>query len=67
MAKNISVADVDQAEAELAEAKKNKKLTDAERDEIAQRVVELRSAFRTQEVDAGRRAPGVAVTTGEDK
>lgn len=67
MAKNISVADVDQAEAELAEAKKNKKLSDAERDEVAQRVVELRSAFRTQEVDAGRRAAGVGITTGEDK
>ena len=56
MAKEITVADVDQAEAELVAAKKNKKLSDEERADIAQRVVDVRSAFRQQEVAAGRRA-----------
>jgi hypothetical protein len=55
MAKNISIADVDQAEAELVAAKKNKKLSADELTAIEEKVVEVRSAFRQQEVAAGRR------------
>ena len=54
MAKQITVADVDQAEAALAEAKKGKDR--AKRQAAMDRVAEVRSAFRRQEEAAGRRS-----------
>ena len=56
MAKNISIADVDQAEAELVDAKKRKTTTADQLAELEEKVVEVRSAFRRQEQAAGRRA-----------
>lgn len=63
MARKITVADVDQAEAALAEAKKGK---DRERRQQAMNeLAEVRSAFRRQEEEAGRRVGLVATDTSE--
>ena len=59
MAKQITVADVDQAEAAVVEAKKGKDA--ARRRETQDALAELRSAWRRQEEQAGRRAGLVAV------
>jgi hypothetical protein len=64
MASKVTIADVDQAEAELAAAKKGK---DAARKQAAMdHVVEVRSAWREQEVKAGRRSAGPSVVVTED-
>lgn len=63
MAKELTIADVDQAEAELREAKD--KGLEARRgtkarttyEETAGRVANLRRAYRKQEEQAGRRNP----------
>ena len=66
----ISIGQVDQAEAELREAKKAAKrsrATQAEREaykDAANRLVEVRSAYRRQEEAAGRRR-GLVSTEGE--
>lgn len=54
MPKEITVAELDQAEAELAQAKKSKNVE--RRAEASQRLADLRSAWRIQEEAAGRRA-----------
>jgi hypothetical protein len=63
MAKKITVADVDQAEAALAEAKKGKDA--ARRQKAMDELASLRSAFRRQEEEAGRRV-GIVTVTSED-
>ena len=62
MAKKLTVADVDLAEAELAEAKKGKDA--GRRQDAMNRVAEVRSAFRLQEEQAGRRV-GLVATDSE--
>lgn len=62
MAKKITLADVDQAEAELREAKKGKDR--GRRQEAMNAMAELRSAWRRQEEEAGRRA-GLVATDSE--
>lgn len=69
MAREITLAEVDQAEAALLEAKKKartKSATDADqatRKKAAEKLVELRSAWRRQEEAAGRRS-GLVSTEG---
>jgi hypothetical protein len=64
MARKVTIADVDQAEAELATAKKGK---DAARKQAAMdALAEVRSAWRQQEVEAGRRSAGPGVVVTED-
>jgi hypothetical protein len=64
MAETLTSADVAQAEAALAEAKAS---DDPEvRQRAANECVAVRSAFRQQEVDAGRRAAGPAASVQED-
>lgn len=53
MAREITVAEVDQAEAELAAAKKSK--DPARKQQAMDALAEVRSAFRLQEEKAGRR------------
>lgn len=65
MADELTIADVDQAEARLADAKAN--LTGQEYRDVKREVVAIRSAWRQQEEAAGRRAGrvgGDAVETG---
>jgi hypothetical protein len=70
----ISIADVDQAEAALAAAREAyyaSDKTDADKvafGEAKRAVVEVRSAWRAQEESAGRRGPvgGDAVVTNEE-
>jgi hypothetical protein len=54
MARKVSIADVDQAEADLAAAKKGK--DPARKQAAANALAEVRSAYRTQEEEAGRRS-----------
>jgi len=61
MAREITVADVDQAEAALLAAKKDK--DPQARQEAAERLASVRSAWRSQEQAAGRRA-GLVATEG---
>lgn len=65
MARQITIGDVDQAEAALAQAKKGK--DPAKRQAAMDKLAEVRSAFRTQEEQAGRRVGmvgGDAVSEG---
>lgn len=58
----LTIAEVDQASAALADAKAN-----GDRDSIkaaSQRLNDLRQTFRSQEEAAGRRAPGAGVGVG---
>lgn len=64
MAREITVAEVDQAEAELAAAKKGKDRV--KRQEAMDRVSELRLAWRAQEEAAGRRVGIAAVQTNPE-
>lgn len=64
MSKHISIAEVDQAAAELAQAKEamREKQTPARREKLKAAAValsDLRAAWREQEVEAGRRSVGV--------
>lgn len=64
MAREISLADVDQAEAALADAKKRRK-TDLDGYKAqARKTTELRQAWRRQEESAGRRVGLVATEEG---
>lgn len=56
MARQITVADVDQAEAALAAVKSRRSVKASERQAAAEKLAELRSAFRAQEEAAGRRS-----------
>ena len=60
---DISVAQLDQAEAALQEAKASEDPTRIK--EASHALASLRSAFRQQETNAGRRAPGVGVGPGD--
>lgn len=65
MAREITAADVEAAQAELATAKKSKDRV--KRQQAMDKVAELRTAFRVQEEKAGRRVGlvgGDAVSEG---
>ena len=62
MAREITASDVEAAEADLVAAKKGKDR--GKRQAAAERLAELRSAFRAQEEVAGRRA-GMVATSSE--
>jgi hypothetical protein len=63
MAKKVTVADVDQAEAALAEAKKGKDAS--RRQQAMEELAQVRSAWRRQEEEAGRRV-GLVTIDSED-